>query len=117
MRANGHTDLETGPCGFIIHPSMGWLGASPDAVVTDPSVDLQDGIAEFKCPYTKRDLSPDDACEDTSFCCVRINDELHLKRSHVYYHQVQLQLFVGMDKYHWCDFCVYTLKGVPYLFE
>ena len=36
MRANGHSDLETGPCGFIIHPSMGWLGA----VDTDPSVDL-----------------------------------------------------------------------------
>jgi hypothetical protein len=30
----------------------------------------------------------------------------------MYYHQVQLQLYVGMDIYFWCDFCVYTLKGV-----
>ena len=35
-----------------------------------------------------------------------------LKRSHHYYHQVQLQLFVCSNKYHWCDFCVYTPMGV-----
>ena len=29
-RRNGHPDLVTSPCGFIIHPTMGWLGASPD---------------------------------------------------------------------------------------
>ena len=57
MRSNGHANLVTRPCGFIVHPSMGWLGASPDAVVTDPSVELQHGIAEFKCPYTKKGYS------------------------------------------------------------
>ena len=30
---------------------MGWLGASPDAKVTDPSFQPPDGIAEFKCPF------------------------------------------------------------------
>ncbi len=45
MRANGHCGLQTKPCGFIIHPTMGWLGASPDTFVTDPSVILNDGIA------------------------------------------------------------------------
>ena len=41
MRANGHSNLETIPCGFIIHPTMGWLGTFPDAFVTDPSEILQ----------------------------------------------------------------------------
>ena len=25
-----------------------------------------------------------------------------------YYHQVQLQLFVGSDMFAWCDFCINT---------
>ena len=34
-----------------IHESIGWLGASPDAYVSDPSSSLCQGIVEFKCPY------------------------------------------------------------------
>jgi hypothetical protein len=54
MIEQGHIGLTTHPCGFIIHPTKGWLGASPDARVIDPSCNLI-GIAEFKCPCTKRD--------------------------------------------------------------
>ena len=36
MRSQGH-DVKTEPSGFIIHPVMGWLGAYPDAFVTDLS--------------------------------------------------------------------------------
>ena len=39
MRSNGHPHLWTESCGFTIHPTQGWLGASPDAVVIDPSVE------------------------------------------------------------------------------
>ena len=84
-------------CGFIIHPVMGWLGASPDACVTDPYSDIPEGIAEFV--FQKRSKK----CEDPSFYCYYDND-FHLKRNHQYCHQVQLQLFVGMDKYSWYDF-------------
>ena len=37
---------------------------------------------------------------------------VELKRSHGYYHQVQLQLFVCSDLYQWYDFCVYTPVGI-----
>ena len=40
MNENGHSGLTTQPCGFIIHQTMGWLGASPDARVLDPSCEL-----------------------------------------------------------------------------
>jgi len=53
MVKSGHTGLTTHPCGFIIHPTKGWLGASPDAKVFDVSCSCCNGIAEFKCPYTK----------------------------------------------------------------
>ena len=66
MNKNGHAGLTTQSCGFIVHPTKGWLGASPDARVSDPSRELF-GIAEFKCPYTKRDVSPATACDDPNF--------------------------------------------------
>ena len=36
---------------------MGFLGASPDACVYDPHCEITEGIAEFKCPYSKREVS------------------------------------------------------------
>ena len=110
-RAHGKMNLTTQQCGFIIHTTMGWFGASPDASVTDPHSEFPNGIAEFKCPYSKKELTPRAACEDTKFYCY-YDGGIHLKKNHHYYHQVQLQLFVGADKYSWCDFCVFTLKGM-----
>ena len=110
-RAHGKTKLTTQQCGFIIHPTMGWFGASPDACIIDPHSEFPNGIAEFKCPYSKKELTPRDACEDSKFYCY-YDGGIHLKKNHHYYHQVQLQLFVGGDKYSWCDFCVFTSKGI-----
>ena len=59
-------------CGFIIHESIGWLGASPDAYVSDPSSSLCQGIVEFKCPYSKRDEDPLIACDDPNFYFVPV---------------------------------------------
>ena len=110
-KAHGKKGLTMRKCGFIVHPTMGWLGASLDARVTDPHSDFPDGIAEFKCPFSKKEMTPHEACDDTNFYCY-YDRRLHLKKSHHYYHQVQLQLFVGIDQYDWCDFCVYTPKGL-----
>ena len=112
MLSNGHKNLTTHKCGYIVHHSMGWPGASPDALVSDPSSQLNSGIAEFKCPFSKKDKSPIEACSDNDFYCTARNGKLHLKHDHPYFHQVQLQFFVGIDLYSWCDFCVYTTKGV-----
>ena len=69
VKSHGKQRLITKKCGFIIHPTLGWLGASPDAFVTDPHSCLPDGIAEFKCPYSKREMTPIDACQDPKFYC------------------------------------------------
>ena len=88
MRANGHNHLEAKLIGFMVHPMMGWLGASPDAHVIDQVEALYNGIAEFKCPYTKKDLSP-------SLVLVRIPNFTVQRKTinytnSAYHHQVQL---------------------------
>ena len=115
MNKHGHPGLQASPSGFVVHPEKGWLGASPDAWVMDSSVTPSKGIAEFKCPFTKLGASPEEACEDPSFCCTLVNGKVQLKRQHTYYHQVQLQLHVTSDLCHWCDICVYTTKGIGHL--
>ena len=71
-----------------------------------------DGVIEVKCPYSKREVTPREACSDPKFYCELVNSEIRLKSSHIYYHQVQLQMYVGADLYQWCDFCVFTCKGL-----
>ena len=69
MTKNGHENLELKNCGFIIHPTQGWLGASPDGLVHDPASHNPSDILEIKCPYTKRDVTPKEACQDRDFYC------------------------------------------------
>ena len=98
---------------FFVHPQEGWIGASPDGIVVDPMYDSSNGILKVKCPYTMRNVTPNECCQDKNFYCY-INEDgvFRLQRVHQYYHQVQVQLFVCSDLYHWCDFCLYTMKGV-----
>ena len=43
---------------YIIHPTLGWLGAFPDTFIIDPHYCLFVGIVEFKCPYSNKELTP-----------------------------------------------------------
>ena len=112
MENKGHKQLKVSPAGFVVHPQKGWLGASPDGWVIDPTSIPSHGILEIKCPYLKADESLDELCKDKNFYLHYVNGLLELDKKHEYYHQVQLQLYVAQDKAKWCDFCMYTLKGV-----
>ena len=112
----GHSGLIVCPVGFIVSPTYPFLGASPDAGVHDPSsTQYPFGFVEVKCPYSHRDDTPFEACSDPSFCCeLQHSSNGHtsvvLKHSHPYYCQVQGQLAIGNRP--WCDFVVYTQKGL-----
>ena len=69
MKCHGHANLEAQPSGFFVHPDKGWLGASLDACVFDPHAAEVNGIAEFKCPFSKADVPVEVACEDSLFYC------------------------------------------------
>ena len=112
---NGHPELTVCSVGFLISCSHPFLGASPDGGVYDPSsVSELYGFVKIKCPYSHRDKTPEAACESSNFCCslenIGDNPTIKLRTSHNYYCQVQGQMGVGSRP--WCDFVVYTKKGL-----
>ena len=108
QRQLGRDSLIVGPCGFLVSETHPFLGATPDGTVYDPSNSEQPfGFVEVKCPYTQRERTPLEACSSPGFCC---DAQLHLRRNHLYYAQVQGQMAVGQRP--WCDFVVYTAKGI-----
>ena len=97
--------------GFVISEKYPFLGASPDSVVFDSSEPNPFGLAEVKCPYTYRNQTPFEAASSGRFFCeIDEQNTVRLKRNHTYYCQVQGQMAITERK--WCDFIVYTEKGI-----
>ena len=76
-------DVDVTEVGFILHPTIGMAGASPDGMIGD------DGLVEFKCPNTSTHV-------DTL-----LNDKVPTK----YIVQIQWQLACTGRAY--CDFASY----------
>ena len=97
--------------GFVVCTNSPILGCSPDGgKVIDPNCEDPFGLLEVKCPETKFQVSPLDACSDSKFFCERVGNMCKLKRTHAYYAQVQGQM--GCTGTQWCDFVVHTKKGM-----
>ena len=75
------------------------------------TIDPNMGFAHLKCPHSKFHVTSLEACSDPNFFMEKISDtQCRLKRDHAYYGQVQGQMGVTGAK--WCDFIVYTSKGI-----
>ena len=61
-------------------------------------------------PKTKRKSTPDDLMADESFYVSLVNGKPELKREHGYYTQIQMAM--GLSGAPYCDFIVYTFKGL-----
>ena len=114
QKTHGHPDLIVSASGFIISTDHPFLGTCPDGAVYDPvNVQQPFGFLEIKCPYSARNLTPVESCSIHGFCCtvdLSCDESLHLKESHRYYPQVQGQMAIGERP--WCDFVVFTKKGI-----
>ena len=112
MHLHDKTALKVFKCGFCVHPLHSFIGASPDRLVYDPSVQPRHGLLEVKCPirFFDNDLTPHDACMTyPDFCCSLQGGKVSLKHTHPYYFQVQGQMAVcGVS---WCDFVVWAGSG------
>ena len=97
------TGLSINETGLWLHES-GILGASPDGLVGD------DAVLECKCPYTQRNGTIEEACKSKDFCLENINGKYALKTTHVYWHQIQGQIYLTKRKY--CYFVVWTVSDV-----
>ena len=90
--------------GLIVNPAIPFLGATPDAIVCDKS---DTGLVEIKCPYSVRDMTLNDACNNRADFFLRRNgDEFNLSRQHAHWYQVQGQLLASGAPF--CDFVTYT---------
>lgn len=96
--------------GLFVSPKVPILGCSPDAKVIDLSCKDSFGIGEVKCPSSKFNVTPLDACDDPGFFMEKKDGKPTLKKGHVYYDQVQG--LMGLTGAQWCDFIVYTSKGL-----
>lgn len=105
-------------CGIALYEHGQFIGASPDAMVFDPSAAPRFGLAEVKCPYSafRMGMSATEAAElEKGFCLEDRDGQLSLKRNHPYFWQVQGQMAVTNAK--WCDFVVWLGHTTPVLVE
>ncbi|XP_064625475.1 uncharacterized protein LOC135486546 [Lineus longissimus] len=94
--------------GIVVNPSFPWLGASPDGKILDSNAGF--GLLEVKCPASFKDVDPLEACASKNFYCELVEGKPRLKRKHSYFYQVQGQM--GICGALWCDFVVYTKRGM-----
>ena len=97
--------------GLVIDYANYVLGASPDAKIIDTSEANPYGIIEIKCSEEYKENDPRDICFISKNPCIElIENQICLKKTHSYYDQVQMQLALTTQS--WCDFVLYTNKGL-----
>ncbi|CAH3182275.1 unnamed protein product [Porites lobata] len=100
MKKDGHEGLKVQSCGFLVCKSHGFLGASPDGLVTDESCKSPLGMVEVKNIKLKENETLKMALVRKGIC----NKNGIINKSHQYYYQIQQQAFVAART--WCDFVV-----------
>lgn len=109
-KKNLHDNLECKLSGFVIDNNSPYLGCSPDGLLECKC--CGQGCLEIKCPYKFSEETPiNAACLDKTNFHIE-NDTPLMKRNDTspYYCQIQCQLAVTKRK--WCDFVLFTFKGV-----
>ena len=48
-------------CGLVVNAEAPWLRGNPDCFLHDPSEEKPYGIGEVKCPFSKKDMTIEDA--------------------------------------------------------
>ena len=86
----GHCGLKVENCGFFVAKNHGFLGASPDGLVTDPSIENPLGVIEVKNVTVKDSEELSLALVRKSIC----KKDGMVNERHMYYYQIQQQLFV-----------------------
>ena len=111
MKDIGH-EVSVNASGLVVCVPAPFLACSPDGKVCDPQCHPHYGLLEVKYPHTYQGITPEEAAVigDSKFCLEKVNGVIKLKESHMYYAQIQGQL--GICGAQWCDFVVYTPKGL-----
>ncbi|XP_062582511.1 uncharacterized protein LOC134244264 [Saccostrea cucullata] len=106
---NLHTSFLCEETGLHLNPQFPYLGASPDGLVKCKC--CQQGVLEIKCPFSMRDLTPEEALTKLpSFRESNGKMELIQNVNSPYYIQMLGQM--GICKAPYCDLVLYTTKGI-----
>ena len=102
--------VEVSTTGLHVHPSIGFLAASPDRLVIDSSCEPSAGLLEAKY-FVSVSGPPEDAIgKRANYCLKKTADgSTHLSKSHNFYFQVQGQMACSSRP--WCDFVCMTRTG------
>lgn len=99
-------DVDVTDCGLFLSQERPYLGASPDGLLGPET------IVEVKCPYASRDK---DICPiSVPFLQKDEDGQLILKKTTIYYAQIQGQLYVTKRKF--CNLIVYTYQCLKVVF-
>ena len=98
--------------GIVVQPLLYWLEASPEGLITDESDAPILGLIEIKCPFSKSNLHPQDKLKDKNFYVELRDGMLHLKEEHSNGYYSQIQMAMGLSQLKFCDFIVYSFKGM-----
>jgi hypothetical protein len=99
---NGYEGLFVNESGFIIGAG-GFLGASPDCLVTNPPSGEAEGLLEMKYVQRKEPELLGEALIRKRICRMA-NGNLTMNRNHQYFYQIQQAMYVSKRK--WTDFVV-----------
>ena len=109
LASREHDNLVVKDSGLVIDVTFPLFSASPDGVRTCSC--HGDGLIEIKCCASHRDMEVSEIPNvDKNFYLEPVT--LKLRESHRYYTQIQFQMFVCNKEF--CDFVVYTDKGIFY---
>lgn len=101
IQKKNHREFTINDAGFYVSIDIPYIGATPDGIVS--CLCCGKGCIEIKCPYCLRWSSPEEVVENCNFLD---SNTKSLKKDHMYYYQVQTQLFA--TKLSFCDFVVWT---------
>jgi len=93
-----HSNLQIRNCGLFVDADAPFLCASPDRLVSCDC--CGEGLLEIKCPKSCENEDPKTA--NLAYLTKAESAVQQLKRSHMYYTQVQMQM--GVVGRQWCDF-------------
>lgn len=102
-KASGNRVL---PAGLFVDEEFPFLAASPDGIISD-----QEGIIEIKCPYSCREMSPEEAVEKKLLKFLEKKENVYkLRRGNSFHYQIQGQMKISKKEF--CDFVVWTPHGL-----
>lgn len=105
-------DIDVRETGIVIQPNLFWLAASPDGLISDKSDGQKIGLIEIKCPRSKKYDTPEEMLNDKNFYMHLVDGEPRLKMDHANGYYTQIQMAMGLSGLSFCDFIVYSFKGL-----